>query len=221
MRGTITLSSDSADSGGSGVASVSFQRSPAGQGTWTKIGADTTSPYNTSWVTTAVADGSYDLRVVTTDKAANSHTSSSVSVTVDNTAPDISLGTKPGDPTNQTTASFGSSSTDGTASFQCKRYRQLLELHQPEGIHEPGRRLHTTFYVEATDPAGNTSTPATYTWTVDTVALSISIDSKPGNPTNQTTATFSFSSTDGTASFQCNLDSAGYSSCSSPKTTAA
>ena len=35
-----------------------FQRSPAGTGTWTTIGAaDTTSPYAVSWDSTAVTDG--------------------------------------------------------------------------------------------------------------------------------------------------------------------
>ena len=51
---TILLASNSAD-GGSGLASVVFQRSPAGAGTWTATPA--------SWDTTLVADGNWDLRV--------------------------------------------------------------------------------------------------------------------------------------------------------------
>ncbi|MGD0274364.1 MAG: Ig-like domain-containing protein, partial [Gaiellaceae bacterium] len=86
--------SDSADAG-SGVASVSFQRSPAGAGSWTEIASDATSPYGAGWNTSAVADGSYELRVVTSDSAGNSHTSAPVSVTVDNTDPTGSL-TRPG-----------------------------------------------------------------------------------------------------------------------------
>ena len=67
IRGTtVALTSDSADAG-SGVATVQFQRSPAGAGTWTNQGA--------TFDTTAVADGLYDLRVVTTDNAGNSFTS--------------------------------------------------------------------------------------------------------------------------------------------------
>ena len=67
IGGTVVLASDSADAGGSGVATVVFQRSPAGAGTWTSQAA--------SWDTTAQADGDYDLRVVTTDGAGNSFTS--------------------------------------------------------------------------------------------------------------------------------------------------
>ena len=50
--------------------------------------ADTTSPYTASWITTAVADGLYDLRVITTDKSGNTFTSALVTnVRVDNTLP--------------------------------------------------------------------------------------------------------------------------------------
>ena len=94
LHGTVTVSSDSAD-GNSGVASAAFQRSPAGTGTWTTIGTANGSPYQTSWDTTGVGDGSYDLRVVTTDVAGNSFTSAARTVTVDNTNPSGSL-TDPG-----------------------------------------------------------------------------------------------------------------------------
>ena len=94
LRGTVTVSSDSAD-GNSGVASAAFQRSPAGAGTWTTIGTANGSPYQASWDTTGVSDGSYDLRVVTTDVAGNPFTSATRTVTVDNTNPSGSL-TDPG-----------------------------------------------------------------------------------------------------------------------------
>ena len=79
MRGTVSLTSDSAD-GGSGLDTVIFQRSPIGAGTWTNQAA--------SWDTTAQADGQYDLRVVTTDNTGNSHTSATITVRVDNTESD-------------------------------------------------------------------------------------------------------------------------------------
>ena len=93
VRGnSVAVTSNSAD-GGSGVANAQFQRSPAGAGIWTNIGAaDTTSPYSANWDTTAVADGLYDLRVITTDNVGNSFTSALVTnVTVDNTNPTNAL----------------------------------------------------------------------------------------------------------------------------------
>ena len=70
VAGSVQVSSNSADSG-SGVASAQFERRPAGGGAWTSIGTDPSSPYSVSWDTTSLADGDYDLRVVTNDEAGN------------------------------------------------------------------------------------------------------------------------------------------------------
>jgi uncharacterized repeat protein (TIGR01451 family) len=218
LHGTVTLESDSSDTG-SGVASVSFQRSPAGQDNWTEIGADTTSPYSASWDTRPPGlDGSYDLRAVTTDKAGNSFTSSSTSVTVDNAPPDVSLGTKPANPSNSPAASFAfSSTTDFSATFQCALdgagFTSCSSPQEYTGLTEGSHN----FSVKAIDGAGNESTVASYDWTIDTTAPDVSIGAKPGNPTNSTIASFEFSSSDGTATFQCSLDRGDYSACTSPK----
>ena len=82
----MTVSSDSADAG-SGVATAEFQRRPAGGSPWTTIDTDTNAPYSTSWNTTSLTDGDYDLRVLTTDEAGNTFASPTRTVTVDNSAP--------------------------------------------------------------------------------------------------------------------------------------
>lgn len=97
LRGTVTLTSTTSDAG-SGVASVSYQRSPAGGGSWTAIPA--------AWNTTGVADGLYDLRAVVTDNAGNSTASAAVTGRrVDNTKPSLASST-PAD--GSTIASAGS-----------------------------------------------------------------------------------------------------------------
>ena len=88
------LTSNSADAGGSGVATVQFQRSPIGAGTWTNQAA--------SWNTTLQADGQYDLRVVTTDNAGNSFTSATITVRVDNTTRPARSRRPPTQPTSAT-----------------------------------------------------------------------------------------------------------------------
>ncbi|MHB8643094.1 MAG: OmpL47-type beta-barrel domain-containing protein [Gaiellaceae bacterium] len=111
LRATITLSASASDTGGSGVASVAFQRSPAGGGVWTTIGTVTSSPYDLAWDTTAVADGLYDLRVVVTDGAGNQTASAIVgSRRVDNTPP-LATMTDPG-PYLRATVTLTSSSSD-------------------------------------------------------------------------------------------------------------
>ena len=92
VTGSVTVSSDSADAAPSGVANATFQYSPAGANTWATIGApDTTSPYSVSWSTTALADGNYDVRVVTTDNAGLTFTSATRTVFVDSTPPTIGV----------------------------------------------------------------------------------------------------------------------------------
>src|SRR5205085_2668128 len=75
-----------------------------------------------------------------------------------------------------------------------------------------------TFAVKATDAAGNTdASPASFTWTVDTTAPTASVDTHPGDPSNDTAPSFAFSGSESGSSFQCELDGAGFSPCSSPK----
>ena len=69
LAGTVSLSDPSPTDPGAGVASVAFERSPHGAGTWTTIGTATSAPWSVSFDTTAVADGQYDLREVISDAA--------------------------------------------------------------------------------------------------------------------------------------------------------
>lgn len=109
LKGTVTVSATGTDTGGSGVANVKVQRSPAGAGIWTDICTDASSPYSCSWDTTGVTDGLYDLRSVSTDNAGNSTNSSTVANRrVDNTAPTATM-TNPGSPIT------GNKSFDGTS----------------------------------------------------------------------------------------------------------
>src|SRR5690349_7037497 len=85
LSGTVTLAATASDARSS-VASVDLQRAPAGSGTWTTICTDDVAPYSCPWVTTAVADGTWQLRAVATDTAGYSATSATVSTTVVNSA---------------------------------------------------------------------------------------------------------------------------------------
>jgi Bacterial Ig domain/Calcineurin-like phosphoesterase/Fibronectin type III domain len=90
VHGTVPVTSDSADAT-SGVASARFQWSPATANTWSDFGTITAPPYAAGWSTNAKPEGPYDLRVITTDNAANSFTSPVTTVTVDRTNPTGSL----------------------------------------------------------------------------------------------------------------------------------
>src|SRR5207245_11036493 len=94
LGGTIALNATATDAT-SGAGSVTFQRSPAGAGTWSTIGTDTSAPYTVSFDTAGVADGLYDLRVFVTDAAGNTQTAEVSSRLVDNTSPSVTM-TSPG-----------------------------------------------------------------------------------------------------------------------------
>src|SRR5205814_2160453 len=72
-----------------------------------------------------------------------------------------------------------------------------------------------TIKVTATDPAGNTGS-ATTTWTIDTTAPTVTITAQPSSPTNQTSASFSFTSSKTGSTFQCKLDGGTNTTCTSP-----
>ncbi|HZQ04091.1 MAG TPA: Ig-like domain-containing protein, partial [Gaiellaceae bacterium] len=169
VRGTVTVSSNSADTGGAGVISAAFQRSPHGAGTWTTIGTAVGSPYQVTWDTTGVADGLYDLRVVTTDGAGNQTTSATVAnVRVDNTAPTATM-TSPG-ANVRGTVTLGSTTSDAGSGVASTVYQW-----SPAGLGTwtslAGTSWDTTgvtdglydLRVIATDNAGNQTTSAAVT----------------------------------------------------------
>ncbi|MBN1206277.1 MAG: S8 family serine peptidase [Myxococcaceae bacterium] len=83
LSGTVTVSASASDN--VGVSKVEFY---AGS---TLLGTDTSSPYSSSWNTSAVTNGSYSLTSKAYDAAGNVATSAAVSVTVNNTAGNCSL----------------------------------------------------------------------------------------------------------------------------------
>ena len=74
-----------------------------------------------------------------------------------------------------------------------------------------------TVHVRATDNATNTETGPSRTFTYDTTPPETTIDSNPSDPSTSSGATFTFSADEGGSTFECELDGAGFSSCSSPK----
>jgi hypothetical protein len=87
-------------------------------------------------------------------------------VVVDTVAPDISINSSPNHPTNHTDAKFSFSSTDGTATFTCKRDNESFSTcTSPRSYSNLNSGVHI-FWVKATDTAGNISTVANYYWAI-------------------------------------------------------
>ncbi len=228
---TPTATGTAAASCGAGTP-VSGSISGGGSRTYTytcsSISGDGTLIFATSGQASGTDENS-GLTLSTSGSAASN------SVTVDSTAPTVSITGQPSNPTISTSATFTFTATDptvggvfsGVARVQCKldagafancatntsqSYSAL-----PEGSH--------TFQVQATDVAGNVSTATTFTWVVDLTPPTVTLTSTPPNP-SPSSVSFSFTASDPTSNgvssgvnrTECQLDGGSFAACTSPKT---
>jgi hypothetical protein len=208
------------DAGGSGVAGFECQVDGSG---WTSC----SSPHTTA----SLSDGSRTFEVRAVDAAGNQDASpASYTWTIDATAPDTSLTSTPSDPDNDNTPAFSFTGDDaggsGVTGYECKLngtgWTGCSSPYVTPGLSDGSH----TFQVRAIDSAGNTdATPASYTWTIDTAPPDTLFTSTPPALDTDDTPTFAFTGTDdaggtGLAGFECRVDGSGWSSCSSPHTTA-
>ena len=77
-----------------------------------------------------------------------------------------------------------------------------------------------TAQAQQSDAAGNVGFSSANTFTVDTTPPDVSLTSIPPSQTNDASPSFSFASSDPTASFQCALDGSTFAACRSPDTYA-
>ena len=182
ITANVTFSGTALDTGGSGIASIAFQTSPAGTNTWTDACVDTTAAYSCNFATTARPDGLYDLRALASDLAGNT-TASAVQTNrrIDNDGP-VAVVTSPGayargtitfggtatDPVGVTTTTFqyrpvGSPTwtttcVDTTVAYGCAADTTGV----PNGSYE--------LRMQATDTLGHVGTSPTVTTIVDNTA---------------------------------------------------
>ena len=172
--------------------------------------------------TATLSDGAHTFYVRATDPAGNvDPTPASQSFTVDTTPPDTSITSGPSGLTNNATPTFSFTASETGSTFECRLdtaafaacTSPLATATLSDGAH--------TFYVRATDPAGNVDpTPASQSFTVDTTPPDTSITSGPSGLTNNATPTFSFTASETGSTFECRLDTAAFAACTSPLTTA-
>ncbi len=185
------------DPGGSGIDTFECRLD---SGAWNSCTSP--NPY------TALADGDHEFEVLATDKAGNTGAPQSFSWAVDTSAPTASIDTKPPSLSASASAEFTFSATDtgpGPLTFECR-----LDDGTWGGCTSPKSYAlladgNHNFEVRATDKAGSTGMPITYSWSVDTTPPAVSIDSGPSGLTNDSTPTFQFHAGE-PADFECSLD---------------
>jgi hypothetical protein len=165
-----------------------------------------------------LGDGGHSFVVRATDLAGNTGSAPAYTWTIDATAPPSpALTDAPQDPSGSSTASFSFLDADSTASFQCQLDGGgFSACSSPKNYSGIGDGSHT-FAVKAVDPIGHESGITTYTWTVDTGHPVVTLTDKPPLLTNQTAASFSFSSNKPNSNYQCKLDGGSFGSCTSPR----
>jgi hypothetical protein len=142
-------------------------------------------------------------------------------LTVDATAPETTIDSHPSNPSPLNTASFAFSGDDGAgsgvASFECNLDGAgFAPCPSPTAYGGLADGSHT-FQVRAIDMLGHTdASPASFSWIIDTVNPVVTIGSGPPILTNQTTASFTFSSSKPDSTYECKLDGASFTQCSSP-----
>jgi len=136
--------------------------------------------------------------------------------TVDLAAPNTTIVDGPAGLQASASASFTFSSNEQPVTFECRLdYGAFAACSSPVTVLALAQGLHR-FSVRATDAAGHTDpSPASRTWSVDTIAPDLMITSGPANgSTSGPRVIFTFTAGDGTVA--CSLDAVAFVACTSP-----
>lgn len=172
-----------------------------------------TSPY----LAAPLGDGFHAFRVRSRDPAGNVDSSPAVATfTVDTQAPAVAFTSTPGPYTNDTTPTVYFAADESGSALQCRvdsgEFAGCSSPYTTRTL-EPGSH---SIDVRATDPAGNLGATTGYRFEVDTTSPDTAITDQPSFFTNAGPYSFSFSSSDSEATFQCAVDSFDFRSCASP-----
>ena len=137
--------------------------------------------------------------------------------TVDVTPPTTQVTEQPPALTNSTSATFTFTSPDPTATFRCSLNGGAAQPCASPVVYSSLAEATHSMLIQAVDPAGNVDPQARpITWTVDVTPPTTQVTAQPPALTNSTTATFTFTSPDPTATFRCSLNGAAAQPCTSP-----
>jgi len=170
---------------------------------------------------TGLGEGSHTFQVRGVNASGPDPTPASYTWTVDTTPPVAAIDTHPADPSPGATAQFTyHAPNEPGSSFKCSLDGALASTCPTSGItyHALADGDHT-FAVEATDGAGNQQlTPTEFSWTVDNSLLDTTppettIESGPPDPSESSSAGFTYASNEPGSSFECSLDGAPFTSC--------
>lgn len=161
--------------------------------------------------------GSHTLKITATDLSQIVGTTT-FTWQIDLTPPVLSIVSGPTGSTSSTLATFKLSSNETLGSMNCR-----LDLSSWTSCGSPAtytglaNGVHT-FSATGVDLAGNFSAPVSHTWTMDSVAPTVTILSGPVGTVSSNTATFEFSGNESGLTFKCSRNGKPFAICASPYT---
>jgi len=214
----VTFSSGPSTVSSSTTATFGFSANEPGATFECKLDAGSYASCASGATFNSIPEGAHTLAVRATDVLANVGNPATYGWSVDLTPPTVSIDSSPSSPTASTSASFSYHSSEANSTFLCSLDGALPPASCGASYSHTVTNGDHTFDVWAIDQAGNQSgSAATFAWTVDTTPPVVHIDSGPSGFIKSTTASFTFSSPDVGATFECHLDGAGYTPCTSAK----
>ncbi len=168
-----------------------------------------------------VADGAHAFSVRAKDRAGNADASPALHAwAVDTSTPDTTLLSGPigAAPDGNATFEFVSPDAGPGATFQCSLDNApFIACTSPTSYAGLPMATHT-FAVRVRDANGNVDpTPATRTWAVDLTPPDTTIGAGPSGAVALASASFTFTASED-STFECSLDSASFTACTSPAT---
>ncbi|TDD29679.1 DNRLRE domain-containing protein [Kribbella turkmenica] len=163
--------------------------------------------------------GAHELRVRATDLSGNTETTPVVRGWTVVAAPETTITSGPAATTTSTTATFAFSSDQAGSTFACSLNGSAFTVCTSPATYTVAGGLHE-FAVRATNGLGQVDqSPAEHAWTVDApppTPPETTITGQPDATTSDTTATFTFVADQAGSTFECSVDEAPYSACTSP-----
>jgi hypothetical protein len=164
---------------------------------------------------------SFEVRGV--NSAGADSTPAAFTWTIDTTAPTATIQTRPADPSPGISAAFTYQSNEVGSKFECSL---------SSGVNPPafascpatGKTYSGladgdySFEVRAIDAAGNQGSPVSFEWTVDNSLADLTppqttLLSRPPDPSESSTASFTYASNEPGSSFECSIDAAAFAAC--------
>src|SRR4029077_16566641 len=171
---------------------------------------------------TSLTEGEHEFEVKAVSAGVPDPTPAIYHWKVDLTLPVTTIDTKPEDPSSGVSPKFTFHPGPGST-FQCSLVKKesadsFASCSSPKTFPTISVDGEYTFKVKAKDPATNQGSATEYTWTVDTslgdkTPPETTIKAKPSDPTESTTANFTYESNELNSTFECKLDAEPFASC--------